>query len=328
MKNVPSVSDNVPNVSIDSHLISSFFPIPFTLFQHPQVSPYLFPQYYTAVEARKEMFAQAKTSPYWAKVVATATSVNLSEEVAFNALLVASTINAYGLSNAIINAFYLISQLADKGKGLMTDDAFLDSFGWELLRCNGPAFACDLQKDTTVPTSTGEHFRIAKGTRLITFLALVNRDQTVYSEPHVFKMDRFNPLPARDLANPRPRTSGDGMEEPLPVLTFGCPFGLMDDVETFHKSHQCVFRRMAQPFMKEFIKIIVEQFEWTLNEETMKTMQHLHLPSRMAGDVTGVHAEFDFHPKHIYKGDNGGVDSTVKIKGGAWFDKFQSIDSQ
>jgi hypothetical protein len=311
--------------AVDSKILSGIFPIPYVLPQHPMVSHYLLPLYYTALEARKLLFAQAKSSPYWPKIAAIAAQEHLSEQIAFDALFVAMTLNAYGLSNIIMNAFYLVSQLPDGGKGLLNDEAFLDSFAWELIRCTGPAFAFPLQEDTTISTSNGQHFRVAKGTRLMTHLTLVNRDRTVYSDPHVFKMDRFNPLPPRDLAEARPRVNGKGMEEPLPVLTFGCPLGLTDDKDAFYRSHQCVFRHMVQPFAKEFIKMILLDFEWKFNEKTNQTMKELRLPSTMADDVTGAHDAFNFHPDNMLGGDNGGTDTTVKIEGGAWFEKFQNI---
>jgi hypothetical protein len=309
--------------ALDTQLISTIFPIPYILPQHPMVSHYLFPQYYTALVARKELFAQAKNSPYWSKIMKIAQMEKLNEQVAFDALFVAITFNAYGLSNIIMNALYIISQLPDGGKGLLNDEACLDSFAWELIRNTGPAFAINLKNDATISTSNGQHFCVSKGTRLMTHLTLVNRDGAVYSDPHIFKMDRFNPLPPRDLTEARPRVNGKGMEEPLPLLTFGCPLGLADDKDAFYRSHQCVFRHMAQPCVKEIIKIFVQEFAWKFNEKTEQTMQQLHVPSSRADDIIGAHAAFNFHPDHMVGGSNGAKDTTVRIDGGAWFEKFQ-----
>jgi cytochrome P450 len=110
-----------------------------------------------------------------------------------------------------------------------------------------------------VPTSEGKRHCVREGTRLLTHFSIVTRDPKFWQDPEVFKVERFKPLPEPELV------AREGHKEPLPVISFGCPLGKLFDESSAQNTHRCAFVHLAQPFMCEFIRKLLEGFNWELS---------------------------------------------------------------
>ena len=111
--------------------------------------------------------------------------------------------------------------------------------------------------------------------------AACNRDATAWSDPDVFKIDRFKPKPPVNLA----ARTAEGME-PLPVVTFGCALGKLDDKEYNEHSTNCVFKHLAVPFMMEVAKHLLEHnYEFT--EDVRDALHRLSLTNNLDASAGG-----------------------------------------
>lgn len=298
---------------IDPELISISHPI--MLPKHPRCPAWMLPSQHRMNVARIEVFKQMKASPGWSYIRARAEANFLSEADACENILTMITVNSAGLLPPMINAFCLVQNLHDRGQELLRSPELMDSFAWEILRLQGsPPILRKLEAETVIPTSTSEHgpFLVKSGTVLLTSLAAASRDPSVWSDPDTFKANRFVPLPSPTLAN---RTE-DGTE-PLPTLPFGCPLGQMPNAFEAANSHRCPFLPNAQPFIKTFLRIIIEDFIWTTEPK---------YPFAFSRANPEDAAEFrqDMSPEHLYKGIDVSVSCTPATVGSLHFSAFHA----
>merc|ERR1712137_470751 len=209
----------------------------------------------------------------------------ITPEQAIGNILCGISFNASGFISSLANAFIILDNLPVKGKALLQDEELLESIAWELLRHNGPGVSLDTEEDTTICTSEGIKHRVKKGTKLYTHLGYVQRDATVWANPDTFKADRFKPLPARTEAK----------KEVLPTVGFGCPLGRVDDEHQRTNCHQCIFTQLAQPYVFEYLKLLLNEFKWEIQGLELK--------------MGSSEFEFDFSPSQLL----GGLSATTFI---------------
>ena len=230
----------------------------------------------------------------------------LTDEEACGNMLVAMTFNAAGLSNSLLLPFVVLPPLIRAAESRNTafelNDDILGSMAWEFLRHNGPPMKRTLRKPCTVETSRGcpaiNHYgegewtettrddsaataddhtwtkathQIPAGTTCFTHLGMIQRDASLWDNPHSFRADRF--LRAKidalqDVEAPMEQTLPF---DPLPVLGMGYPLGtdLNDRSEDscVTRSHGCVFASLAQPLVKAFITRLLADFTFVLDRE-------------------------------------------------------------
>jgi cytochrome P450 len=212
----------------------------------------------------------------------------------------------------MLNTFFMLNLLPGRGAELEADPELFDSFAWELLRHNGPDIMFDAPADKTIATSAGAHHRVKSGTRLLAHLGMSQRDPAIWKDPHNFKAARFKPLPPRDLRLPDAATGA----EPLPTIGFGCPLGMIDDEQQYRTSHQCPFTPAAHPFMKDYIRLLVRDFDWRLSPETAAAVS--------AGNGNGSALQVDLGPQVVRGGPKAALDMVPKVKDGMRFESFRS----
>ena len=93
---------------------------------------------------------------------------------------------------------------------------------------------------------------------------MVQRDHTVWSDPHAFKADRFGSKQRPDAVPSSQLRAREGDTEPLPTLCAGYPLGTLQDEEYFKQSHGCVFARLMQPLLKQWLQRLVGDFKFAL----------------------------------------------------------------
>lgn len=284
---------------LDTKLIFKVFPFPVSGLLYPKMPACLLgPIYQRAKSASAEIWKKMQASPNWPLIKEAADRHGLEYEAACGNVLIAATFNAFGLGNSLMNAFYVLPNLPEGGQELLRDDELLQSMAWELLRNNGPGENYICKEDRLIPTSAGVTHRVKKGTNLYFHMGHAQRDGYVWKDANEFRVDRFKPLPPATLKNP------EGDLQPLPTICFGCPLGTMTDEAQHKRSHQCAFIHLAQPFLAQYIEMLVSNFVWQVKGYEAK-----------AG-TNGAYS-FDYSATHVIKtsGDPG-QDNTPRVKGG------------
>lgn len=206
----------------------------------------------------------------------------------------------------MVNALLILPLFPEGGEELLRDEALLDSFVWELYRHNGPHLEKIAQSDVDIDSSAGENYRVKSKTHLFTILGLVQRDATLWKDPHVFKAERF-------LSS----------SEPLPVAGWGCPIGEYENEDLFKQSHQCVFKKLAHPFLKEYVKIIIRDFSFRLDTKSNAFMKDRLIEVSPRGTKSSAFIlHVDYSIQYMHGGIAGNVDFTPKIEGKTRFSKF------
>jgi len=279
---------------LDFDLVDDVYPIPQLLPKYPSFPVGLLPAYYSMTVALESLFQQMALKPRYAEIVKAAAAVELDERMACQSIFTGFTLNAAGCNIAIVNAFFLLPLLPEGGQELIRPggEALLDSFAWELLRHSGPTISRIMDEPTTVRTSAGATFQCKAGTRICTQLGAAMRDPHVWADPDCFKADRFvSPPPSRTLKARDPTTGA----EPLPVLEFGSPLGMVDDAQQQASSHQCVFAGLAQPLLCEFIRLLVGNFSYRLDSDSATFLQK-------KGGAAGRLPTVDLSPSFLHGG--------------------------
>ena len=197
-----------------------------------------------------------------------------------------------GLSNPIINLFLLLPLFPQGGQELLQNEELLDSFVWELHRHNGPVLSNITKSDTEILDSSGEKYSVKADTILFTDLSMVNRDPAHWKNPHVFKAERF--------------FAG---EEPAPVTAFGCPINQASNQELYYRTHQCIFRKMAHPFLKQFVTNLLMDYSFRLDQKTTEIMQQQIIEVSPKGIPA---SEFRLHVDYSFEVLNGGINNGTK----------------
>lgn len=171
-----------------SFFTSNVFPLPQLNFQYPWFPAWLNPAWHRMRSAKKSIWCFMRNCPHAADIREAYTSVGLSEEAAFDAILTACTFNANGMGNSALNMLYFLPQCDEALKArLRSEPDLLESFCYELLRNNGPMGIMKLKADTAISTSVGERYLLKKGTRVCVNNSVTQRDETVYEDPHTFR---------------------------------------------------------------------------------------------------------------------------------------------
>jgi len=262
---VTSISTMFFGETLDMQLFHQMWPLPTVSPKSPSFPPNcLFPLHWRGKEASNKLYEAMKSLPNFAQIEKMAQAHQITVEQALGNITCGISFNAAGFAGPMANAFLILDQLPLKGQELLSDQVLLESLAWELLRHNGPGLSYETTEETTVTSSQGVTHRVKKGTELYTQLGFVQRDSTVWKDADTFKVDRFKPLPPRDLRR------AQGSTEPLPSVGFGCPLGFIDDERQRKSSHQCIFMQLAQPYMVEYLKLLVSNFEWKVKDFEMK----------------------------------------------------------
>lgn len=112
--------------------------------------------------------------------------------------------------------------------------------------------------------SCHSHLPLLSCVQTCSHLGMVQRDPNVWKNPNAFKADRFGSK-TRPQVVPSPKLRArEGDTEPLPTLCAGYPLGLLHDDEYFRHSHACVFGRLMQPLLKQWVRRLVGDFEFAL----------------------------------------------------------------
>jgi cytochrome P450 len=176
----------------------------------------------------------------------------------------------------------------------------------------------EVTEQTTISSSTGEHYNVKPKTKLFTHTGYQAKDDIIYSEPHIFKLDRFLKAPPRDLA-----ARQDG-SEPLPTVIFACPYGHIDQREDFRTTHRCPSMHFAQPMLKEYVKLMVTEFTWDLNYLTKRTASQLVL--QHGNPTTGKYLHVNMLPD-VLRGGIGADDQVIATPIKPFFVSFKSVHS-
>ena len=297
---------------LDIDMMKDCYPIPSLLPLYPAIPKLLFPLYYrysAAVSALKE---QVDVCPFSSAIKEAASQCGFQESSNYpQHLLTAAGVNAMGLSNPIINLFLLLPLFPQGGQELLQNEELLDSFVWELHRHNGPVLSNITKSDTEILDSSGEKYSVKADTILFTDLSMVNRDPAHWKNPHVFKAERF--------------FAG---EEPAPVTAFGCPINQASNQELYYRTHQCIFRKMAHPFLKQFVTNLLMDYSFRLDQKTTEIMQQQIIevsPKGIPASEFRLHVDYSF--ELLNGGINGAINYTPKISSKAHFGKFDARKS-
>ena len=164
---------------------------------------------------------------------------------------------------------------------------------------------------TEISDSSGEKYSVKADTILLTDLSMVNRDDTYWKNPHIFKVERF--------------CSG---EEPVPVTAFGCQINQASNQELYYRTHQCIFRKMAHPFLKQFVTNLLMDYSFRLDQKTTEIMQQQIIevsPKGIPASEFRLHVDYSF--ELLNGGINGAINYTPKISSKAHFGKFDARKS-
>lgn len=291
------------------------FPMPQLSFQYPWFPTWLNPAWHRMRSAKKSIWTFMHNCPYAAEIQAAYTTVGLSAEQAFEAILTACTFNANGMGNSSLNLMYFLPHCGEElRQRLRVEDDLLESFCYELLRNNGPMGIMKLKAKTPVTTSAGERYLLKKGTKVCVNNSVTQRDETVYEDPHTFRADRFFPPPPKDLAA---RDSSNG-NEPLPSMAFACQLGKMfDDGEHDAKAHNCVFKHLAVHYLKGLAKVLLDH-DYGLDRNTTNAVAKGVKDGATVAQVSGKQGSkcpfaFDISPSNIVGGVDPSFDNTPKI---------------
>ena len=292
--------------TLDQDLVDDVFPVPGGLPVYPYFPAALLPPFHRARRTSKHLFQQMQASPNWPMIDEARQRQGLTPTEACGNILVAMTFNASGLANSLLLPFFVLPLLPERGQCLAEDPSLLESTAWELLRMNGPPLKRKLSEDTDVTASNGTKRTIPAGTDCYTHLGMIQRDETLWSNPHQFKADRFSPLPARDLS------LKEGASEPLPTLMMGLPLGTIDDDTIQQQSHGCIFSRLMQPLVKEWLSRIVNDFTFVLESNG-------GLKAPAASDPMAV----ELPPTLCRGGLKASLDMLPKVETGTRFSAFE-----
>eukprot|EP01038_Epipyxis_sp_PR26KG_P012242 gene12242-16407_t len=295
--------------TISYDLFDDFYPVPFALPKYPYIPKLLLPQYYSMRSAISSIIDIMKTSPRWSEIQQLLQKSNLNENEFAQRMVTILTVNITGAKAAIMNIFMLLPQIISLMglNNFIDNNELLDSFCWEILRFSGVFFNMISNEEVDITTSKGDIYTIQAGTKLFTHTGYVCKDETVWSDPQVFKPDRFIHS-SRDLSQ---RTT-EGIE-PLPTLVMGCPLGHIDRTEDFRKSHQCPALLIIHSYYVELTKILTKEFRWDLDSKTLKITRELVLPHKDRNQGTVPH--FDFN-NSIFRKTFGFNDHIIDIPNG------------
>ena len=297
---------------LDADLMKDCYPIPTILPLYPGIPKLLFPLYYRYSAALSALKEQVSVCPYShaIKDAAIRSGFQASSHCAQH-LLTAAGVNALELSNPIINLFLILPLFPDCGQELLQDDKLLDSFVWELYRHNGPVMCQKTSSDTDITDSSGTKYSVKPNTRLYTDLSMALRDPVHWKDPHVFKVERFY-----------------AGVEPLPLAAWGCPMNQADNEKLFYSTHQCVFRKIAHPFLKQFVTHLLWHYSFQMDCETTDFMQERVLEVSPKGTpASEFRLHVDYCYKYLHKGLDGAINFTPSISTKAHFSKVQARKS-
>jgi hypothetical protein len=99
-----------------------------------------------------------------------------------------------------------------------------------------------------ITDSQQNNYHIKKGTKMSAGFGLALQDDKFFRDPSIFNSNRFLPESI----------------EPKPVLSMGCPLGYETNEKFLYESHCCLFVRMAQPFVKDFLVFLLDDFRFQL----------------------------------------------------------------
>jgi len=296
-----------------SFVANNIFPLPQLSLKFPYIPNWLLPQYYQMKKAKEAVWAFFRNCPYAADIKETYESVGLTEIEAFEALLTAFTFHGLGMGNSTLNMLYYLPQYSGRDE-MLEDDSLLTSFCYELLRNNGPPGMYELPEETTVNTSKGESYVFKKGTVCYANYSAVQRDETVYEDPHTFRADRFCPLPPSETSE-RDATTG---AEPLPSMAFGCQLGKMHDEEADKHSHSCVFKHLSVHFLKGLASVLLAH-DYAFDRDTSHAISSsvkTATTSQLSGSTKRSRCPFafDISPDKIKGGADVSCDCTVPVE--------------
>mmetsp|Transcript_19568 Transcript_19568/g.26860 ORF Transcript_19568/g.26860 Transcript_19568/m.26860 type:complete len:827 (+) Transcript_19568:134-2614(+) len=297
-------------------LLQFIYPMPQIQPLFPWMPLFLLPSYYAMMSAINSTIELIHNTPRWPEIANKAKEIGAPLDAVSRSLLIAIGLNSSGLRCSFINSVFILPLLPLGGKELVANEALLESFCWEVLRFCGLALLMEAKEETNISSSKGEHYKVKAGTKLFTHTGYQSRDEAIYADPHVFKLDRFLKAPPRDMSVPR-----DGME-PLPISIFNCPFGHMDRMEEFRTCHRCPMMPFAQPLLKEFVKLVVTEFTWDLNRLTKRTVNQLVLQNGNA--ATNKYLHINMLPD-VLRGGLGADDQVIATPIKPFFVSFKSV---
>lgn len=147
---------------------------------------------------------------------------------------------------------------------------------------------------------------------------MVQRDPTVWSDPHAFKADRFGSKARPEVVPSPERRVREGNTEPLPTLCAGIPLGsLQDDAYSKH-SHSCVFGRLMQPLLKRWVQKLVGDFEFALESNGVA----VGVSESIGTDVDPM-LVVRLPPEALQGGPNSSVDMLPKFEKGMRLAAFE-----
>ena len=294
-------------------LLAAVWPSPMMMPQFPALPMRLLPAYYKMRSSLSSLREMMHSSPNWPKISKKAAEVGINSDQLTNNLLTAVGINSQGMKSSFLNLLLLLPQIPNGGKELLVNEALLNSFCWELIRFTGVALGMELEEQTTISSSSGEHYRLKKGSLLFTHTGYPAKDPAIYADPDIFKLDRFLTLPPRDMEVPK-----DNME-PLPMLPFACPLGHIDREDDFRQAHRCPAMHLSHPLLKEIVTMLIRDFSWDLDQRSKKEVAALLVPS-------SSYLHVSFLPSHL----RGGVradDHVIATSKKPFFTHFKNSSS-
>ncbi len=297
---------------LQQKLINKVFPIPNYLPRYPKIPVTLLPSFYNMQSALNEMFEMSKQTDNWKKISTQASEADLTEREAFEQLFTAITFNAAGLSNSILNGILLTSLMPDHGKQLLDDDEHLTSFVWELLRHNGPTVMMPLMEDTMIKTAEGKHHNLRTGTMVLCSTSMAQRDASQWKDPSIFRSRRFVGSSFNNVSG----VSYEQLGEPLPTLGFGCPIHKSDRSKKVNNDHQCPFLPLAPVFLKAFLRLLINRYEWSFHEDVLANVHVLKSDDGL---------EVDYDLKYLRGGVKANVDMVPIMAKGMRFSSFSEL---
>jgi hypothetical protein len=268
----------------------------------------------------------------------------LTDDAACGNILIWVSFNAAQLSNSLLMPFFVLPELLKSNPRLGSNDDLLDSMAWELLRHNGGPLKKRIRKKITrvssskgcplVPMSdlvdeslltTSEHkeYSVPEGTTVFTHTGLLQRDRTYWEKPHTFMADRFMKYDDDEEGGATFKSA----DEPFPTLGFGYPLQgrqvLTYEDDVVQQSHGEVFGPLMQPFLKLYLKRLVNDFDFALE----KLPDKVTLSKTKSGRSEHFSTVDGFGPANIKGGMRTTDDMLPKLAGGVRFAVFQFNDA-
>lgn len=141
--------------------------------------------------------------------------------------------------------------------------------------------------------------------------AMAQRDSSLWQDASIFRADRFKSTFSTNHAN----SPNDAVNEPLPTLGFGCPIGHMHDSNQKNNTHQCPFMELAHPVIKDFLQILIQNYQWQIDPKVLNQIKTIENENIM---------DVDFNLNRLRGGVNAAEDMVPKIQGGIKFTSFTS----